>query len=409
MPAATPSRPIDALLLRLALVINVSLALGYVGLWTMTALKGEFWRGDFTAYYTGWSLLRDGHGDRLYDLDLQTRYQQALLDEGCFKGGLLPYINPPHAAVPFVPLALLPRTAAFWLWTAGQCVLLVWFLRLLLRVADTWKPLERLLLISAVCAFPPLFYTSMLGTFSLWMSVCVVQVYLTLKRGHATRTGLWLALGTVKPQLLLMPGVLALGARRWRVLASGAGFLALMVAASLVFPGWRSWVGFVSIVRTIGNAFDTLGNVPSVMYNVKGTLTLLLGSEQRVLINLVSLALLVLAAGAVLLVWRGPWQPEAPAFELKVALTILAGLLFGPHLNPHDGLLLVIPAALFAAYLRQCERPRRAFAAFVLCCPLLFLVAEFTVGGSLGIRLPVVAMLVLLVWMGKELVWANGG
>ena len=40
-----------------------------------------FWRADFTNYYTGWSLVRDGLGHRHYDLELQTRYQEQIVPE----------------------------------------------------------------------------------------------------------------------------------------------------------------------------------------------------------------------------------------------------------------------------------------------------------------------------------------
>jgi len=112
---------------------------------------------------------------------------------------------------------------------------------------------------------------------------------------------------------------------------------------------------------------------------------------------------LIASAVLTLLLWRGPWQPDDPSFELRMALTILLGLLFSLHLNPQDGLILIAPAMLFYDYLRQRDLSRRAYAAFALSCPLVFLVSEFTVRGSLGIRVPVVAMIVLAVWMGKAL------
>lgn len=389
----------------LVLVVNISLGVSFAGLWLLTAMKGQFWRSDFSAYYTAWSIVRDGHGHDLYDLDLQTQYQQAILTEGQFEGGLLPYINPPYATIPFVPLAAFPRSTAFWLWSAGQVVLLVALLRLLWRITASWKRREQWLLISGVIAFLPLFYTLMLGTFSLWMLLCTMSFSWTLKHRQETRTGLWLALGSVKPQQMLMPGFLVLGARRWHALGAGVAFTAIMVAVSLVYPGWQSWPDFLHVLSVISNTFDRMGIVPSVMYNFKGTLALLLGSTHQSLINQASLAALVLAVGATLWLWRGPWQPDDPRFELRMAATILLGVLFSPHLFPHDGLLLVAPAVFFAVYLRERGLPLRPYATFALSCPLLFLVAEFTIGGSLGIRVPVVAMVVLLVWIARMLWW----
>jgi hypothetical protein len=84
--------------------------------------------------------------------------------------------------------------------------------------------------------------------------------------------------------------------------------------------------------------------------------------------------------------------------------------LFNPHLHRQDGVLFIAPAVLFYAYLRRRGLPRRAFAVWALVCPLLVLVSEFTVGGSMGIRAPVAMMAVLAVWMGKALAdeWRMG-
>ena len=202
-------------LVRGIVILHLSLGLSYAGLWFTLAQQGLFWRADFTAFYTGWVIVRDGQGPRLYDLELQKRDQADILEGQSFSDSLLPYDYPPHAAVPFVPLALLPRPTAFWVWSFGQVMLLVWLWRLLQRIAENWKPYERHLLLSAVIAFPPLLFTFQLGAFSLLTLVCVLQAYLTLKRGREAQAGLWLMLGTLKPQAVVMPGLLLVAARRW--------------------------------------------------------------------------------------------------------------------------------------------------------------------------------------------------
>lgn len=400
-PVAKPLPPrMHRLLARAALVINTSLGVGYAALWLMLAAQGQFWRADFSAYYAGWSIVRDGQSAHLYDLDVQARYQRQILDEGEFQGGVLPYLNPPYATLPFVPLAWLARPAAFWLWSLGQAVLLAWLLRLLLRIAHGWSTRERWLLLSGVVAFPPLMFTFMLGTFSLLILVCLLRYSCALKHNQERRAALWLVLGTVKPQLMVLPGVVLAGARRWRALAAVLLAGGVLVVLSGLLMGWQSWAGFARLLQTVNNIYGDIGIVPTVMYNIKGTLALLLGNEQGALINQISLVLFGAAAIVALLVWRGAWQPGNARFELHMAFTLVMGLLFLPHLNPHDGLLLVAPATLFYLYLRQRSLPRTGYAAFALGCPLFFLVSEFTVGGSLGIRGPVVAMLILLVWIG---------
>jgi hypothetical protein len=274
---------------------------------------------------------------------------------------------------------------------------------LLQRMARSWEPHERWFLLSAVVAFPPLMLTVMIGAFSLLLSVCLLQFYLTLKSAREGQSGLWMVLGTVKPQAVLLPGVLLLGARRWRVLRNALLIGGGVAVLSAVLLGWHSWLGYIRILRTHTGLFDAFGVVPTDMYNLKGTLALILGNGQATLINQISYVALTTTFVPTLLLWRGPWQPDDANFELRMALTMLLGLLFSLHLNPQDGLMLVVPAALFYAYLRQRDLPRRAYAVFALSCPSVFLISRFTVGGSLGIRVPVLAMIVLNVWMGKAL------
>ena len=392
------------LLLRGALLLNISLGLSYVALWGMLAWQGLFWRADFTAYYTGWSIARDGLGERLYDFDLQTRYQQQILSGRSFSQGLLPYLNPPHATIPFIPLALLPLPAAFVFWTLCQVALLIGLARLLLQIAREWEARERWLMLSAVAAFPPLLFTFQLGAFSLLMLLCVLQFYWSLKQGRERGAGLWLLLGTVKPQIVLLPSLALIGARRWRALAVILGGGATLLLISGLLLGWQSWAGFLNALRTTSTFFGVFGIVPTTMYNFKGTLALILGNQQGALINQLSLVALAAVAALILWLWRVPWRPEEPAFDLRMGLTILLGLLFNPHLHRQDGVVFIAPAVLFYAYLRQRGLSRWAFAAWALACPLIVLVSEFTIEGSLGVRALVVMMGGLALWMGIVLI-----
>ncbi len=395
----------DALVARLSLaarLVNFGLAIAFLGLWLRLAQQGEFWRADFTAFYTGSTIVRDGQGARLYDLYLQARYQRRILDDRRFADDLLPFDYPPPAAILFAPLALLPRSGAFWVWTGVQAVLLLWMLRLLLSVARRWSPHERRSMVSAVLAFPPLLFTFQLGAFSLLMAVCVLQAHLALKSSEESRAGLWLAVGTLKPQAVLQPVWMLVGARRWRAVASLGSAAAARVVLSSALLGWRIWPGFLCVIRTVSVLFDANGIVPSEMYNFKGALTSLMGGQRGNLINLLSAIALLMASAATLSIWRRT-RSNDPSFDLRMALAILLGILFSPHLYPQDSLMLVVPAALVYGHLRERDGPRRAFAALAMSCPLLFAISDSIVGERLGIRPPVVVIAVLTVWAASLL------
>jgi hypothetical protein len=396
---SSPKNRLTQWLVRAVLILNSGLALSYVGLWAITARQGQFWRADFSAFYTGWAIVRDGLGHQLYDLDLQTRYQQTILEGRSFSDGLLPFTYPPHMALYFSPLAQMSRSSAFLLWTLGECALLVWLLRLLQDFTRSWQPIDRWLALSSVLSLPAVLYNFLLGAFSLFLLICLWQFYRALKNSREGQSGVWLAAGLIKPQNILLPGILLLGARRWKAIAgvvlSGI-FIFLTTSAAL---GWRIWLDFLNLLRSLNSMYGSMGMEPTSMYNFKGVLTSILGVNRGNWINGLSWAGLAGSILFTLWIWRGAWTAREAAFDLKMAITLLLGLFFNLYLFPQDSLLLVLPAILFYNYLRRRELSYRPYAAFILLCPSVFLVSEFTIGNELGVRVPVLAIIVLLAWI----------
>lgn len=390
-------------IVRAALVLNTGLALSYVGLWAMTAWHGQLWRADFSSFYTGWAIVRDGFGKQLYDLDLQTLYQQTILEGRTFNDGLLPFTYPPHMALYLSPLARLPLSTAFGVWTLAESVLLVWLLRMLSDYTRSWRPIERWLAFTGILSFPAILYNFLLGAFSLFMLICLWQFSMALKRGSDIESGIWLAAGLIKPQNILLPGVLLLGARRWKGIAGAllVGIL-ILLTCDLVL-GWHIWLDFINLLNSLNNLFGKLGMEPTSMYNFKGMMTSLLGASRGIIINWISLAALGGSILFTLWIWRGTWTSLSATFELRMAYTLMLGLFFNLYLFPQDSLLLVLPAIFFYHYLRHQELSNRMYAAFVLFCPMLFLVSEFYIRNKLVVQIPALVMVVLLLWMTTAL------
>ena len=149
--------------------------------------------------------------------------------------------------------------------------------------------------------------------------------------------------------------------------------------------------------------FDRLSVKPQLMWNLRGTLTLVLGREQAPTINLLGWVGLLAAAGLTLWLWRAPWRTDLPRFDLRLALTIVLTLLFAPHFNHHDGMLLVLPAVILYGHLRPNPTPARIFATLALTAPLFFFVADRLFDGSLGVRVPTLLMVGLAVWLAVAL------
>jgi Glycosyltransferase family 87 len=398
---------------RIALVLT-ALGLGvfaiYVGLWLALIAGGDTEQADYTAFYTGWTIVADGHGADLYDVATQTETQQAILGGRSFEAGLNPFNNPPHLVVPFVPLAALPLATSYLAWGVIQMALLAWLAwRLWSAVAADWSREERTVLVAMSLAASPLLITFLQGAFSLLACVAVLEGYLALRRSQDGRAGAWLVLATIKPQAVAGLGVMLLVGRRWRAIAAGTVVALVLAAVATVILGPAIWGDYLRFLSRYVSSFDELSVRPSVMWNVRGTLTLLIGPDraaaQAGLINGIGFAAQILGLVAVAWLWRGRWSPTTADFDLRFALTIVIGLLTSPHLNPHDDLLLVPAAAIAYRALRQMPNAGRAglvLALAPLSIPLLNGVSANAVNGP-PIRVPVVLMIGFALWLAVAL------
>jgi hypothetical protein len=395
---------------RALVVIGLAVFAIYLGLWAALIGGGHTDQADYTAFYTGWTIVADGRGPELYDPTVQAEVQREILGGRTFEAGLNPFNNPPHLVVPFVPLAWLPLDVSYLVWATVQLGLLGWLMwRLWTVVAADWSRDERLVLLAASLAASPLLITFLQGAFSLVVCVAVTEAYVALRASRDGRAGAWLALASIKPQAVATLGVMLLVGRRWRAIAVGAGVgLALAAIATVVLgPGiWTDYLGFLS--RYV-STFDEFSVRPSVMWNLRGTLTLLIGPDQAAgqatLINTVGLVGQLAGLAAVAWLWRGRWVPASLDFDLRFALTLVIGLLTSPHLNPHDDLLLVPAAAIAYRGLRRISNGGWLGLALALS-PLVILLTNSISANDAGgppVRIPVVLMTAFMVLLGLGL------
>lgn len=392
----------------LGLALGASVFAVYVGLWLALIGSGGSDGADFTAFYTGWTMVADGRGAELYDASAQAQVQKEVLEGRTFESGLNPFNNPPHVVLPFVPLAALPLRTAYLAWSTVQLGLLGWLIwRLLTRVAGRWSRSERLLMVAAAIAAPPLALALLQGSFSLLVAIAMLEAYLALRSGGVRAAVAGLVVASVKPQAVLSTGVALLAARRWTVVAWSVLVGMLLAGTATVVLGTGIWTAYFRFLGDYVGSFDVFSVRPSVMWNLRGTLALLSGpvlsASQANFVNTVAFVAEIAALAAVAWLWRGRWDPNRPAFALRFSLTIVLGLLFSPHLNPHDDLLLVPAAAIGYDALRG-QRLGRQVGVALFVSPFVVLVVNGLSVNEVGgppIRLPVLLMLgfvALLAW-----------
>lgn len=337
----------------LLLSLYGGLALGYIGLWLLAFVGQETWRADFTNYYTGALLIREGYGPALYDLPLQARRQQEILGGRYLADGLLPFNHPPHLALLLVPLSVLPLNQAYAIWTLFNISLWIWFLIDVKQFASRWGAATSWLVVGVIATIPAMFHALILGASVILSTVALWGFYRALKAGREGIAGLWLLLGSVHPQVVVFPALLLLGARRWRALGTViAGGLVVVVFCGLLLH-WSVWIGFIEMLRWTAVSFDRGAIVPLGMVNWKGLLTLALGDRWMNRINCLTAIGLILAMGLALLMWRRGWKPDTPYWDLRFGLTLLMGLFFSPHANAQDSVIIAVPAILLWAFLKR--------------------------------------------------------
>jgi hypothetical protein len=338
-------------LLVLVAFVTVIITALYLYAWAKLANSGSFNPVDFWAFYTGAVLVWDGHGNHLYDLGIQSQYQFQLLGALHLNGRVLPFIGPPHLALALLPLAALSPIWAISSWIALQMILLVLIIRLYIAENPelTWP--ERIVYIGALVSFPILFVTIYKGQLSLIILLCIILWIREMRKGNDQGTAIWLLIGSIKPQLIVVPFLLTILARRWKAIAyfAAGGTLVTVICAISLGPGSiRDFM--LSMLRIDSNFHATL---LIHMYNFKGFLTLILGPESLPLISSLTFAGFLCALIIVILLWRGRVYVDDKRFDLKMSLSLLLGTFFCPYLFYYDTLLLVAVAKLFHDYLMQ--------------------------------------------------------
>jgi hypothetical protein len=376
-------------------IVHSGLVAAYVAMWLQCAAQGLFWRADFISFYTGAAMVLEGRSECLYDLDAQTVCQQRVIPPRRGVEGLLAYVNPPHVAPLLAPLALVPWEKAFVVWTLLELALLVPLFLLLRRWTRDWGAGFVPLAFVTTLAFPPMWLTFQQGQWSLLGLVCLLGFYDGLKRGRLWVTAGWFVLGTIKPQLMIVPAMTLIAGRRWRILSLAAALLVAWCLAATALLGWSCWPAFLAMLHHCAYQFGTYGIDPLRMYNTKCALTALLGAGQPGLINGLTTVGTVGCAVLTLWVWRGPWRSESPGFETRSALTLLVGTLTNPYCNPADVLTLVAPMVFLCSAYRT-ERSWPALAVLAAAAPLCFLADFFLVPFGAGIARPF--LLFVLVW-----------
>jgi glycosyl transferase family 87 len=304
------------------------------------------WNRDFSSVYVGARAVASGRGYQLYDLGVQ----RALMDNATapyHRRNLLPFIYPAYVAVLLEPLGKLPLSTAFVLWTAINFLATAWTAKQLIGYGciSSW---QRTVLLVAFLLWTPLQLTLIEGQFGLVCTLGLSQALISLQAGKPARAGCWLALGLLKPHLLVFPLVALCLWQCWRTL--GTFLIGSTIAFGISFAKLGFWIP--RYLRFIAN-FNSMGPevslYPVAMQNWRGLVFLLLGNDSSLAASALLIALSI--ASLVLLVWvcrRGADTETSPGssslhlprdWQARFGSAIVMGILVSPYLYLHDWVL----------------------------------------------------------------------
>ncbi len=310
-------------------------------------LSGVAMASDFVSFWTGASLLRDGAGPDLYDMERQQDFQVGLR-RSRFTGEKLvnrldPYHNPPPLALLFLPLALLPLSWAFACWTILSGTAFAVAVALPLRRAlVSWTPVSVMMATGVVA--DALIWGQADALFVLSLSLAL----LSFTAGRPFLGGMLLGMLWLKPQYALVFPLVFLIKRRWHELAGMAVAGVALAAVSLVLVGVDGALAYLSVLRQAGAFYPPESSFifPELMVNWRAVVA----NSMPGIGGDVGSALTLALWGATLLVslmaWRGEYDPRGRAFPLQMLITVLAAVLGSPHSHLHGVSLLFPPLAL---------------------------------------------------------------
>ncbi len=376
--ATTSLLAYGALALNLGLVL-IAVIIGW------SKLSGPSWRdGDYAAIHTGWRIVAEGPlrglDDRLYDLHEQALVQHRVVGVIADKD-VLPFVNPPHAALLGAPFGTLSFRAGQLTWLITSLGLLgvaIWRTRALTR---NWTVTERRIGLVSALAFPATIVGLLNGTFSVVVLLAFVGFVLAYRQGHEIETGMWLVVLSVKPQYVVLPMIAVLAARKWRTAATAAVFGGAVAGVTTAILGPRIWTSYLHLLNVYSATTDSLGAMPRKMWNLRGLLTGAAGSGTAT--N--GLVLAGLAAAALFTAWCFAQRNKtAPAVDLSLGALIVLTVVTSPHTHSHDTVVLALGAAL----LWTSGRARSVLGPLLAATPALGYVA---LGPSVIAQLAIVA------------------
>jgi len=234
----------------------------------------------------------------------------------------------------------LPLINAYWIWLLLSVVsgaAGMWLILKKERRLDNWT--TGVIILSVLGSLNSM--TVLLSGQTTWfMFLFFCLCYLFLSKSKDSMLGLSFALATIKPQYSFLFFAGLIGAKRWKALFVFMSVTAVMLVIAAVVLGWQNVVFYPQVLtqKSSGDEFW----YPQKQCNWRAIFCYFMPYE---LAYKLGFAFVFLAMPFVGKLWT-TIKDDGDRRRWIFALTMLLALMFGPHVNPYDCVLVGVAAVL---------------------------------------------------------------
>lgn len=356
--------------------ILISLALVYPLLWLkMLADPTQHTGADFIAFYAAGRIANQEGPSQAYDLNLQKKYQEGVVQREIELQETFPYIHPPFV----IPLAQITSNAdylkSFQRWAV--LMLLIFAAGIPFLVAPVKKFLSQLQAVvfaAGAFLFFPIFQSLLLGQDNaiIFLGLSLLVWGILTKKDWAA--GLGLSLATVRPHFALFLLLPFLFQRRaifgWFLL-----FAFALILFSFGVVGTDGLKSFLHIL-TVSGSGEGYRTSEENMVNLIGLLRRLFPFLSAALIRSVGWAFYGLAFFSMGVYF---WRNHTSLSVDEISLAVIAALFFSPHTHAQDLVLLIVPIIAVILILLEKQRIQPTQAVLIpLAVSLLLLFSYYS-------------------------------
>ena len=315
---------------------------------------------DFLSFWSSGYIANTKGITFIYDLNAQATVQQFYAPLG-EKLGVVPTPFLPVFILPFQLMATIPPGISFFIWTLINLGTLFLYLknRVLLNLPAKYLWMTMLII--------PVFQNTYFGQVEVWLMIFTSEYLISTIRGDFLKSGLWLGLLLLKPQLLILIIPYMLLNRSWKILAGFFITSFFILGSSYILVGINGLVQLKNL--WLGYSTGLPSNSPEIMMNWR-----MLGLHIGGIISPFAGNILVILGSIITLYLCLPlFLPQQSRINSSPAIPLLgifsATLAITWHSHQHMAMILI---PFLFTLLRQGAFPIKLFKAWVYIPPLIY-------------------------------------